>query len=69
MSAGVGKIEDIFANRGLTDSNHTGNNHDGVDGTIQFIKTANAVLFLQILWTLIHSTGIATIQKGYRQRA
>ncbi len=39
MSAGVGKIEDIFADRGLTDSNHTGNNHDGVDGTIQFIKT------------------------------
>ncbi len=39
MSAGVGKIEDIFANRGLTDSNHTGNNHDGVDGTIRFIQT------------------------------
>jgi phosphopentomutase len=37
--AGVGKIEDIFAHRGLTDSNHTGNNNAGVDATIEFIKT------------------------------
>jgi phosphopentomutase len=39
MVAGVGKIEDIFAHRGLTDVSHTGNNHDGVDATIEFIKT------------------------------
>ncbi len=39
MVAGVGKIEDIFAHRGLTDSNHTGNNNAGVDATIEFIKT------------------------------
>lgn len=38
MVAGVGKIEDIYAHRGLTDSNHTGNNLATVDGTIQFIK-------------------------------
>lgn len=38
MVAGVGKIEDIFAHRGLTDSNHTGNNHAGVDATINFIR-------------------------------
>lgn len=36
--AGVGKIEDIFAHRGLTDSNHTGNNNAGIDATIEFIK-------------------------------
>jgi phosphopentomutase len=35
----VGKIEDIFANRGLTHSNHTGNNMAGVDATLAFLKT------------------------------
>ena len=39
MVAGVGKIEDIFAHRGLTKSNHTGNNNDTVTATIEFIKT------------------------------
>ena len=36
--AGVGKIEDIFANVGLTKSNHTTNNEDGVSATVQFMK-------------------------------
>ena len=35
---GVGKIEDIFAYRGLTQSNHTGNNMAGVDATIEFLE-------------------------------
>ena len=35
---GVGKIEDIFAHRGLTHSNHTGNNMAGVDAIITFCK-------------------------------
>ena len=39
MVAGVGKIEDIFAFRGLTDSNHTGNNNDTINATIEFITT------------------------------
>jgi len=39
MVAGVGKIEDIFAFRGLTDSNHTGNNNDTINATIAFIQT------------------------------
>lgn len=39
MVAGVGKIEDIFAHRGLTASNHTGNNLATVDGTIEFIES------------------------------
>jgi phosphopentomutase len=34
---GVGKIEDIFAYRGLTMSNHTGNNMAGVDAIIDFL--------------------------------
>jgi phosphopentomutase len=36
--AGVGKIEDIFAHRGLTSSNHTGNNMAGVDAILEFLK-------------------------------
>lgn len=35
----VGKIEDIFAHRGLTASNHTGNNMAGVDATLGFLST------------------------------
>ena len=35
---GVGKIEDIFAHRGLTQSNHTGNNMAGVEAIIEFCK-------------------------------
>jgi phosphopentomutase len=34
----VGKIEDIFAHRGITRSNHTGNNKDGIRATISFMK-------------------------------
>ena len=38
---GVGKIEDIFAHRGLTQSNHTGNNMAGVDAILQFLSMDN----------------------------
>jgi phosphopentomutase len=36
--AGVGKIEDIFANVGLTKKSHTTDNDSGVTATIEFIK-------------------------------
>jgi phosphopentomutase len=35
---GVGKIEDIFAHRGLTRSNHTPNNAEGVDAILDFMS-------------------------------
>lgn len=35
---GVGKIEDIFAHRGLTDSVHTTNNMDSVDAILDFLS-------------------------------
>lgn len=35
---GVGKIEDIFAHRGITAVDHTKNNHDGIESTIKFLK-------------------------------
>lgn len=34
----IGKIEDIFANRGITMSDHTRNNHDGIESLLRFIK-------------------------------
>ncbi|RKD34550.1 phosphopentomutase [Thermohalobacter berrensis] len=37
----VGKIEDIFAGKGITESIHTKDNMDGVDRTIQFMKEKN----------------------------
>jgi phosphopentomutase len=41
---GVGKIEDIFAHRGLTQSNHTGNDMAGVEAIIEFCRMENAGL-------------------------
>ena len=35
---GIGKIEDIFAHRGITTVDHTKNNHDGIEATLRFIK-------------------------------
>lgn len=34
----IGKIEDIFVNRGITKSNHTPNNAEGIEATIGAIK-------------------------------
>ena len=36
--AGVGKIEDIFANVGLTKSNHTTDNDSGITATIEYMR-------------------------------
>ena len=36
---GVGKIEDIFCKRGIDVVNHTRNNHDGVEATLEYVKT------------------------------
>ncbi len=41
---GVGKIEDIFAYRGLTASKHTGNNMAGVDGILEYLAMDQAGL-------------------------
>lgn len=34
----IGKIEDIFAHRGITVADHTKNNHDGIEATIKYIS-------------------------------
>jgi phosphopentomutase len=48
--AGVGKIEDIFAHRGLTLSIHSGNNMAGVDAIIKFLKQDfNGLIFANLV--------------------
>ena len=34
----IGKIEDIFEHRGMTVTDHTTNNHDGIEKTIEYLK-------------------------------
>jgi phosphopentomutase len=47
---GVGKIEDIFAHRGLTQSNHTLNNMAGVDAILEFMAAdANGLIFANLV--------------------
>lgn len=47
---GVGKIEDIFAGRGLTESIHTEGNHDGMVRTAERLKTLErGVLFTNLV--------------------
>ena len=41
---GIGKIEDIFAHRGISKSNHTGNNPDGIEATISAIQSGQGSL-------------------------
>ncbi len=75
MVAGVGKIEDIFAFQGLTESNHTGNNNDTVDGTINFIKMrkpglifANLIDFDQLYGHRNNPEGYASALHGFDKR-
>jgi phosphopentomutase len=42
----VGKVEDIFAHRGISDSIHSGNNMEGVDATLRFMRESDSGLIL-----------------------
>lgn len=47
---GVGKIHDIFAGQGITDSVHIHNNMDGVDKTLDYIKeTFEGLIFTNLV--------------------
>jgi phosphopentomutase len=47
---GVGKIEDIFAHRGLTQSNHTGNNMASVEAILKFMASdADGLIFANLV--------------------
>ena len=48
----IGKIEDIFEHRGMTKADHTTNNADGIEKTIQFMKEGfGGILFTNLVDT------------------
>ena len=48
--AAIGKIEDIFGHRGITRTNHTTNNADGIEKTIEFIQDDfSGILFTNLV--------------------
>lgn len=47
---GIGKIEDLFANRGLSTSNHTGTNEAGMAATLDWLKRPfHGLLFVNLV--------------------
>jgi phosphopentomutase len=64
---GVGKIEDIFAHRGLTASKHTGNNMAGIDATLEFLATAAPGLIFTNLVDFDSLYGHRNDPRGYAQ--
>jgi phosphopentomutase len=47
---GIGKIEDIFHNRGITVSNHTTNNEDGIQATADALqKSGHDLIFTNLV--------------------
>lgn len=62
---GVGKIEDIFAHRGLTHSNHTGNNMAGVEAIIDFLQSDNPGLIFANLVDFDSLYGHRNNPRGY----
>ena len=47
---GIGKIEDIFANQGLTHSCHTTNNQDGVAAILRYLaEVQNGLIFANLI--------------------
>ncbi|MBI1882270.1 MAG: phosphopentomutase [Chloroflexi bacterium] len=62
---GVGKIEDIFAHRGLTQSNHTGNNMAGVDAIMAYCQLSNEGLLMANLVDFDALYGHRNNPRGY----
>ena len=62
---GVGKIEDIFAFRGLTQSDHTGNNKDTMKSVIKFVKEENEGLIIANLIDFDMLFGHRNDPRGY----
>lgn len=61
----VGKIEDIFAGSGITDAVHTKNNIDGVDKTIEYMKSAESGLIFTNLVEFDSTWGHRRDAAGY----
>ncbi|MFN3333256.1 MAG: sulfatase-like hydrolase/transferase, partial [Caldilinea sp.] len=64
---GVGKIEDIFAHRGLTMSNHTGNNMAGVDAILEYLHLPEMGLIFANLVDFDALYGHRNNVRGYAQ--
>lgn len=65
---GIGKIEDIFAFQGLTDSDHTGNNKDGLECIIRVMKerTGKGIVMVNLVdFDMLY--GHRNNVKGYAQ--
>jgi phosphopentomutase len=62
---GVGKIEDIFAHRGLTQSNHTTNNMAGIEAIIEFCQMENEGLIFTNLVDFDMLYGHRNNPRGY----
>lgn len=65
MVAGVGKIEDIFAGRGLSASKHTDGNDAGVDAILEYIKTREPGLIFANLVDFDSQYGHRNDPEGY----
>ena len=61
--AGVGKIEDIFANRGLTTSNHTTNNADSIPVSYTHLDVYKRQLYARPIVVPGHSVVTLTVQR------
>ncbi|MGH2663750.1 MAG: phosphopentomutase [Actinomycetota bacterium] len=62
---GVGKIPDIFAERGLTDSRHSESNDHGVDLTVEYLASADPVLVVTNLVDFDTKYGHRNDAEGY----
>ncbi len=63
----VGKIEDIFSKKGITEAEHTKNNMDGVDITLKFMKKQNEGIIFTNLVDFDMSFGHRNNPEGYKQ--
>lgn len=64
---GVGKIEDIFNGQGITEAIHTKDNMDGVDQTINYIKSENKGLIFTNLVDFDSKFGHRRNSLGYKE--
>jgi phosphopentomutase len=61
----VGKIEDIFAHRGITDSIHSTSNMGGIDATLQFMDSSDSGLIFANLVDFDMLYGHRNNPRGY----
>ncbi|WP_280513971.1 phosphopentomutase [Ruminiclostridium herbifermentans] len=63
----VGKIEDIFSKKGITEAKHTKNNMDGVDVTLKYMDKGNPGIIFTNLVDFDMVFGHRNNPEGYKQ--